>query len=261
MNYHNLLLQQLLDSLAFSGVSPVIFSADEVYAWPDGTVDLFLQLNFLQKAEPAQIVVCPGCEENCLMEVNIRPKDGTHSARAFTVCNKRDDIGSVELSFDKLKRWKMTGALLAKTVSGLLKLIPPAKVAQKSQAWDLGTFVDKQYRGQISLLIDGGVFLMVSGHKIPIMEVIHFDEENRLSVNNALLLSCIKKPVKAKAISTRREERKKETQKQHASWQKAYVDLKKKHSDKSDAWCAEKISKLPIANGKSAETIRRNMKK
>ena len=259
MNNH--LLQQLFDSLAFSGISPAIFSADEVCNWPEGALDLFLQLNFLQKAEYAQIVTCPGCEQSCLMEVYIRSKDGVRSARAFTMCDKRDDIGSVDLSFDELNQWKMTGSLLAETVSGLLKLIPPAKVAQKNQEWDLGTLVNKQHRGQIVLAIDEGVFLMVSGYKIPIMEIIHFDDKGKLSVNHALLFSRIKNPVKVKTIPTRREERKKETQKQYKSWQEAYQKMVLDKPGHSDVWYAQQIAKLPIANGNGSEVIRKFMKK
>lgn len=53
--------------------------------------------------------------------------------------------------------------------------------------------------------------------------------------------------------------RKLETQKLHKTWQIAYRKSKKKFSDKSDVWHAIQISKLPIAEGRSADTIRKLM--
>ena len=58
-----------------------------------------------------------------------------------------------------------------------------------------------------------------------------------------------------------RELRKQDTAALHARWQQAYKDLKAQHPDKSDAWIANKIERMPIAEGRSAETIRRNMKR
>lgn len=50
------------------------------------------------------------------------------------------------------------------------------------------------------------------------------------------------------------------TQRLHESWQLAYRKSKKAHPDKSDIWHSMQIAKLPVAKGRSAETIRRKMK-
>ncbi|MEG0279482.1 MAG: hypothetical protein RR510_07845 [Morganella sp. (in: enterobacteria)] len=53
---------------------------------------------------------------------------------------------------------------------------------------------------------------------------------------------------------------KSKTQDKYLGWQKQAVKLKKKHPNKNKSWIATEIAKLPIAEGKSAETIRKNIK-
>jgi hypothetical protein len=47
----------------------------------------------------------------------------------------------------------------------------------------------------------------------------------------------------------------------YQNWCDAYQSLRLKNPNKTDSWCAAQISKMPIAQGKSLETIRKNMKK
>lgn len=54
--------------------------------------------------------------------------------------------------------------------------------------------------------------------------------------------------------------RKLATRNLHKSWQVAYRRSKKKSPGKSDVWHAVQISRLPIADGRDAETIRKIMK-
>jgi hypothetical protein len=50
------------------------------------------------------------------------------------------------------------------------------------------------------------------------------------------------------------------TQAKYLAWQKKAIELKKKHPNKSKTWIADQIAKSPISEGKSADTIRKNMK-
>ncbi len=47
----------------------------------------------------------------------------------------------------------------------------------------------------------------------------------------------------------------------YEAWRKAYRDLKKQRRNMSDVWYSRQIAKMNIANGRSAETIRKHMKK
>ncbi|MGR5069894.1 hypothetical protein [Vibrio alfacsensis] len=53
--------------------------------------------------------------------------------------------------------------------------------------------------------------------------------------------------------------RKNKTQARYSAWQKKARELKKKHPNKSKTWIAEQIAKLPIAEGRSVDTIRKNI--
>jgi hypothetical protein len=59
--------------------------------------------------------------------------------------------------------------------------------------------------------------------------------------------------------SVRREARKLDTQAMHEDWQREYRKLKKNRPDMSDVWYSQQIAKLAIAEGRSAETIRKHM--
>ncbi len=50
------------------------------------------------------------------------------------------------------------------------------------------------------------------------------------------------------------------TQAKYSSWQREAIKLQKMHPNKSKTWIAMKISKSPISEGKSADTIRKNIK-
>jgi len=67
-------------------------------------------------------------------------------------------------------------------------------------------------------------------------------------------------PVQSPPINVRREIQKKETAALHVSWQKAYKEVKRDNPTRPDVWIARKISKMPIAQGRNVETIRKNMK-
>ncbi len=50
------------------------------------------------------------------------------------------------------------------------------------------------------------------------------------------------------------------TQAKYSAWQKKAIELQKKHPNKPKTWIAAQIAKLPISEGRSADTIRKNMK-
>jgi ribosomal protein L20 len=61
--------------------------------------------------------------------------------------------------------------------------------------------------------------------------------------------------------NARREARKLATQALYEAWRKAYRDLKKQHRNMTGVWYSRRIEKMDIANERSAETIRKHMKK
>ena len=74
---------------------------------------------------------------------------------------------------------------------------------------------------------------------------------------DAALRSDIQAPQVGRRV--RLEARKLATQDRHKAWQIECRKSKKKYPNKSDVWHSIQIAKLPIAQGKSAETIRKLM--
>lgn len=95
----------------------IIIGADELADWPDGVFAGFEQDKLLAQAAPASNMECTGCEEACLMPVNILPPDAGRPARAFIVCTERDDMGRVAVEFPRLRQWRMTRTALEKIES------------------------------------------------------------------------------------------------------------------------------------------------
>ena len=82
-----------------------VFSREDVAAWPEGDFEEALRTGLLEEAAPAEEVVCPGCEEACLEDVEFVYGDRPEDARAYVICGKRDDIGRVRIPLESLRRW------------------------------------------------------------------------------------------------------------------------------------------------------------
>ncbi len=61
--------------------------------------------------------------------------------------------------------------------------------------------------------------------------------------------------------NARREVRKLHTRDMHDSWQREYRKLKKGRPNMSDVWYSQQIAKMAVADGRSAETVRKHMTK
>jgi hypothetical protein len=110
------------------------------------------------------------------------------------------------------------------------------------------------------------VSLKVSGHARTLSEVVNF-EQNCPSIDRAGILDMVDLPPvsesadRYRSSTARRDARKLGTQATHERWQKAYRALHRNHRDKSDVWCSLQIAKSDNPEGRSAETIRKHMKK
>lgn len=109
---------ELLASLKarFKGnkANEIIIGADDIADWPEGVFAIFEQGKFLVPADPANCIECTGCEEACFRPVEILPAVASRPARAFIVCNQRDDVGRVGIEFSQLRQWILSRAALEK---------------------------------------------------------------------------------------------------------------------------------------------------
>ena len=96
-------LNLILKALDANGEA--VFSREDIAAWPEGDFDEALRTGLLEEAAPAEEVVCPGCEEACLEDVEFVHGDRPEDTRAYVICGQRDDIGRVPIPLEMLDRW------------------------------------------------------------------------------------------------------------------------------------------------------------
>ena len=159
------------------------------------------------------------------------------------------------------------GGSVAKMLAGLLGFTkPPQDEGASGKRWKLGLLKGKEHKGEVRLAVENGVMLIVSGHTIPVADIVTLDGGG-LSIDQDELRRLVDKPGGQPGAHryapsvARRESRKLDTQQVYQSWQKAYRELKRKRGNMSDVWYSQQIAKTEIANGRDAETIRKRMKK
>ena len=115
----------------------------------------------------------------------------------------------------------------------------------------------------LGLKVDGVLSLVAGNSRLPLIELIEY-HDNAYSLDEAMIHQLVDSATTADNRYTpsnaRREARKLDTSAMHESWQQEFRKLKKKRSNMSDIWYSQQIAKMEIANGRSAETIRKNMK-
>jgi hypothetical protein len=175
-------------------------------------------------------------------------------------------VGRVPVELGRLTQWRITGGMLAKTLARLLGFLQVPQEDGAGKRWTLGMLKGNEHKAQIALAVANGVALKVAGHDIPLTEVLSFNK-GKLAADKDELVRHVDKPATPPGASTykpsaaRREERKLDTQKQYAAWQKSYKELKRNRRGMSDVWYSQRIAKQDIANNRDAETIRKHMKK
>jgi hypothetical protein len=180
-------IQAVLDRLTDSGAGLAMFSADEVAQWPLGSLETLVKAGLLKQASSAKAVECDGCEENCIMPVDVISTPGAKKTRAFIACDKREDVGRVPIEFARLQQWQITGELLAKAVARLLGLEQSPKADLDGQRWKLGPFKALRTRPHLTLNIKDGVTLGIAGHTLALADVLSFSG-SRVAIDSAELV-------------------------------------------------------------------------
>jgi hypothetical protein len=183
------------------------FPWDEVRDWPPGALDGLVASGLLQPAQPMSVIECDGCEENCMMPVTVYPAQEGKPGKAFITCDKRDDIGRVQVDFRRMEQWQATGGRIAAALSGLLDISQPTIQAADGGQWRIGTLKGRKHNGQATLVVDGNsLTLALAGHTIPLVDVLAF-EKSALTVDKAALIRMVDNPV-SKGETETPEERK-----------------------------------------------------
>jgi len=181
------LLEHIFERLSRADSGQEIFGADEAVQWPESALEVLIKSGLLERAEPAQVIECDGCERNCFMPVHVRPAEGNRPARAFISCDKRDDIGRVPVEMGRLAQWRITGGMLAGAVAPLLGFTNPPHEDSVGKRWTLGRLKGKEHKGEVKLSIEGGGALMVAGQNIPLVHVLTLNRRGLKADKDALL--------------------------------------------------------------------------
>jgi hypothetical protein len=255
-------LIELLDRVAAGQGSAVLISEHELCEWPPIAVTAMRAQGLLTRAGPAGSAVCPGCEDECTRPVNVVPA-GAGSAALFVVCDARSDINRVSIAPDRLAQWQSTAGSIAKFVADCLSLRFSGKRQDKEQLLEIGLMSGDLRSQMLCLGMLGGPLLVAGSSHLPLTEAIRF-RDGRYAPDAPLVRQLVDTATTGDARYTpstaRREVRKLETAAMHERWRKTYRVLKRKRPNMSDVWYSLQIAKLDIAQGRSAGTIKKNMK-
>jgi hypothetical protein len=256
-------LIELLDRVGAKHGAAVLITDDELCQWPSEAVKAMKSQKLVTMARPAASAICPGCEHECVMPVHTVPA-AARSAVSFIVCDKRSDINRVLVSAGRLIQWQCNAYLVCGFIATCLKLRRSDRQMANGNQWEIGVVTGNKRCQMLCLQAGGGLTLVVGGNRVPLAELIAFCD-GQYSLDGDIIRRMVDAATTADSRYTpslaKREVRKLETQKLHATWQKKYRELKRSKPGKIDRWYANQIAKMDIAHNRKAETIRKNMKK
>jgi hypothetical protein len=257
----------LIELLARVGVgdgAAVLVDEEELSQWPTAALAAMKSQRLITKARPTASAVCPGCERECVMPVHSPPIEKS-SPVSFIVCDKRSDINRVAVPITNLNQWQCSTDAVCGFVAACLELHRPYK-RNPTDFLEIGITTGGKRSQMLCLQTNGELILIAGGNKVPLADIITFGED-AYSVDRARVRMLVDDAttVESRYIpsTTKRELSKLATQAMYKDWQKAYRELKRKHTHKSDVWYAQKIAKTKTINpkGRDADTIRKHMKK
>ena len=254
-------LLELLERVGASRDAAALVSEEELNQWPAEAVRELKAQKLLAKASPAVSVVCPGCYQECVMPVDT-VSAGAGNAASFIVCDKRDDINRVEVPAERLRQWRCGAEAVGAFVAQSLGIRSDNQRKADAGLWELGLVRGKRRSQMVCLRANGTLGLVAGENAVPLAELVRFGAEG-YSVDcegiRQLVDAASTGDSRYTPSNARREAHKLETQARHEHWRKEYQALKKRHPDMSDVACSKQIAKLPVADGCSAETIRKQM--
>ncbi len=146
-------LKVVLERLGYAAPAKgAFFFWDEVKDWPAGALDELVTSRLLQQAQPMATIECDSCEDRCSNKpVVVYPAQKDKPGRAFIVCDERDGMGRIGVSFDRMRKWQATGELIAAVLARLLVLSQPSKQAVDGRHWPIGTLKGKKHNSPMTL--------------------------------------------------------------------------------------------------------------
>lgn len=187
-------LGELLARIGANGGAAVFLGPPELAEWPDGAVAAMKKQKLLVPARPAASVVCPGCERQCVMPVQVIPAHAAIAARAFVVCDKREDINRVNVPIAHLEQWQASGETVADWIARTLGLARPIRPCTNASRWEVGMIKGTQHASHLVLLADGQLRLALAGHSLRLVDALEV-KDDRIIIDRRMLNRCVDRPV------------------------------------------------------------------
>lgn len=167
-------LAALLARVAASDGEPARFSERELAEWPAVAVAQLKAEGLLVKGPPADVVSCPGCEDDCAMTLETATTAGG-KLRAFVVCDRRDDVARVAIPRDAIEQWQCSPVQLAAQLAKFLGLRRPLSDNDPKRL-DLGVLKGTQGSAHVVLHVENLLTLHVAGHVLPLADLVDWTD-------------------------------------------------------------------------------------
>jgi hypothetical protein len=256
-------LIELLARVGAENGAAVLVSNEELSQWPAAAVAAMKSQRLLRRAQPSSSAICPGCERACVMPVHSLSWS-SRAAASFIVCDKRSDINRVAVFAERLKQWRCDADAVCGFIAASLGLRRSDQHPADAGLLNIGIASGDKRSQMLCLQPKGDLALVAANNAVPLAELIGY-RDGEYSVDGDMIRQVVDSATTADPRYTpsnaRREARKLDTQAMYEDWRKAYRDLKKQRRNMSGVWYSKQIAKQDIAAGRSAETIRKHMKK
>jgi hypothetical protein len=256
-------LIELLSRVGAAQGAAVLVNEEELSQWPVAAVAAMKSQKLITKARLAASAVCPGCERECVMPVHTPPTTTGRTA-SFIVCDKRSDINRVAVSTGRLVQWQCGADAVCGFVAAGLGVRRSEEAPASAGLWHIGMVAGSRRSQMLCLQAEDALDLVAGNGTVPLADLIVFDQ-SAYSLDGARVRQLVDTATTADNRYTpsnaKREVRKQNTLAMHKRWQRAYKALRRNNRDKSDVWCSLQIAKTDNPQGRSAETIRKHMKK
>lgn len=114
-----------------------VVTADTTRGWSEGVADRLAALGLLVRANNERGMTCDGCEDGCWVEPELRQRaDGAQVL--VHACERREDIGLVELDAGGLAAWRLSLEGVASALAASLGLERSVEEIAVGRTWRLG---------------------------------------------------------------------------------------------------------------------------
>lgn len=240
----------------------VLVNDEELCQWPAVAIKAMKSQKLIMRARSASSAICPGCEYECVMPVY--SPTGTGAKSSFIVCDKRSDTNRVMVPAEQLIQWQCSAEMVCEFVAAGLGLRRGSSPVAGSGLWEIGVAAGHKRSQMLCLKVNGELVLVAGDTSAPLADLVGYGDGKFLldsSMIRRMVDSATTADPRYTPSNVKREARKLNTQEMYESWRKKYRQLKRSKPGNSDNWYAFQISKMAIAEGRDAETIRKNMKK